>query len=426
MKKKILHIAAHLGGGAGKAISGLAIGLNDYFENEIVLLEKPEQERYVDLCKTNNVRVNVVPSAQGLVERIEKTDYVIFSWWGHPLSHEVYRALSETDAIVFLWSHVNGLHYPHLTPDFIKLFDGAFFTSGCTYENMDWAKAQQEQIKDASEIVYGIGLFKPEELTKKNQYGTDNKVKIGYAGTIDYNKMNAVFPQVCSEIKKHIPNVEFYMYGLYSDAIYKSFVEYDPSLADVMRFEGFVNDIEARLSNLDVFCYPLNEENFATTENALLEAMAVGLPIVVLNNPAERAIITHGVDGLIAKDANEMVAYVLKLSNDNALAKTIGQNARNGIVARYDSTVNASKCAEYMNKFVSVEKHKHDFLSVVGDCAGANYLYFTKLNSESYMQKAKQNELPEILCGDVKGSLKHYLKYYSDEILEELKNIQGV
>ena len=426
MKQKILHIAAHLGGGVGKAISGLAIGLNTYFDNEVVLLERPEQERYVDLCKVNNVDVKVVFSAQEIVEHIKKSDYVIFSWWGHPLSHEVFKALEETKAVVFLWSHVNGLHYPHLTTEFIGLFDGVFFTSGCTYENGNWTKEQQTQIKDGSEIVYGIGLFKPEELTSKKYYGTDAKVRIGYAGTIDYNKMNAVFPQVCSEIKKHIPNVEFYMYGLYSDSVYQSFVEYDNSLAKVMHFEGFVNDIEARLSNLDVFCYPLNEQNFATTENALLEAMAVGLPVVVLNNPAERAIITHGVDGLIAKDAREMVAYVRSLSNDNRLAQTIGQNARNSTIARYDSAVNASKCAEYMNKFESVEKHKHNFLSLVGDSAGANYLYFTKLDAESYIYKAKQKELPEILCGDAKGSLKHYLKYYSDEILEELKNIQGV
>ena len=170
MKKRVLHIAAHLGGGAGKAISGLAIGLNAYFQNEVVLLERPEQERYVDLCKVNNVDVKVVFSAQEIVEHIKKFDYVIFSWWGHPLSHEVFKALEETEAVVFLWSHVNGLHYPHLTPEFIDLFDGTFFTSGCTYENPSWSKEQQARIRGNSEIVYGIGLFKPEDIPDKNTF----------------------------------------------------------------------------------------------------------------------------------------------------------------------------------------------------------------------------------------------------------------
>lgn len=421
MKRKILHIAAHLGGGAGKAISGLAIGLNSYYDNEVVLLEKPEQDRYVKLCKDNNVNVNVISFAMDLVEYIEKSDFVIFSWWGHPLSHEVYKALNKTNTVVLLWSHVNGLHYPHLTFEFIELFDGAFFTSGCTYENTGWTKEQQEQIRDNSEIVYGIGLFKPEDIPSKNGYGTDNRVKIGYSGTINYNKMNLVFPKVCSKIREQIPDLEIYMYGLYDDAVYRSFVTYDNSLAEVMHFEGFVNDIESRLAELDVFCYPLNEENYATTENALLEAMAVGVPVVVLNNPAERNIITHRVDGLIANGADEMIEYVIKLTNDKAFAQSLGESARKGVIARYDYLVNASKCAEYIKRFEHIEKHEHNFLSVVGDSAGANYLYFAQMSSEQYKKKMKQNELPEILCGDAKGSLKHYMNYYSDKILEELK-----
>lgn len=426
MKKRVLHIAAHLGGGAGKAISGLAIGLNAYFQNEVVLLERPEQERYVDLCKVNNVDVKVVSSVHELVEHIKKSDYVIFSWWGHPLSYEVFKTLEETEAVVFLWSHVNGLHYPHLTPEFIDLFDGAFFTSGCTYENTSWSKEQQTQIRDNSEVVYGIGLFKPEDIPSKKSYRSEECVKIGYSGTINYSKMNAAFPQICSKLKEQIPNIQIYMYGLYDETVYCSFIDYDHALVDVMHFEGFVNDIESRLSELDIFCYPLNEQNFATTENALLEAMAAGIPVVVLNNPPERSIVTHGVDGLIAHDADETVEYVIKLAKDNSLAQSLGQRARKDLIERYNYLVNASKCAEYIKRFDNAKKHKHNFLSVAGDGAGANYLYFAKMDSESYIHKAKRNELPEILYGDAKGSLKHYLNYYLDEVLEKLKNIQGV
>ena len=40
-KIKLLHIAVHLGGGAGKAIAGMMISAGKVAESDIVLLENP-------------------------------------------------------------------------------------------------------------------------------------------------------------------------------------------------------------------------------------------------------------------------------------------------------------------------------------------------------------------------------------------------
>ena len=59
--KKVLHITAHLGGGAGKAISGILKYLNQY-ENTVLLLDEPTETKYVECCKSNGVNVAVAPS----------------------------------------------------------------------------------------------------------------------------------------------------------------------------------------------------------------------------------------------------------------------------------------------------------------------------------------------------------------------------
>ena len=418
MKKTVLHIAAHLGGGAGKAISGLAIGLHEYYSNKVILLEEPQQYRYVDVCKKRNIDVVITRDEVLIKSLMEESDFIIFSWWGHPLSLEVFKLLSEIKTRVFLWSHVNGLHYPYISPEFVSRFDGVMFTTACSYDNEKWEKEQCEDIKRNTTIVYGIGEFKPSMSLVKKDYNIKNVYRIGYSGTIDYNKMNEKFPVICKEIKKKLPEAEFYLYGKYDQKMRESFIEYDNVLGECVHFEGFVDDLEKRLAEMDVYCYPLNEINFATTENALLEAMAVGVPVVVLNNPPERSIISHGDDGMVANDTVTMVNYVVDLCKNRSMAKRLGEAARVNVITKYDCKQNASVCAQYINLFEKNKKREHDFVSLLGDTAVDNFLFFSNMTFEEYRRKVEAGTLDNIFMGESKGSVKHYQKYYNEDMLK--------
>ena len=61
------------------------------------------------------------------------------------------------------------------------------------------------------------------------------------------------------------------------------------------RFTGFVENVVKLYEQMDVFGYPLNPNHFGTGEQALREAMFVGLPIVAFENPCEKEIIENGV-----------------------------------------------------------------------------------------------------------------------------------
>ena len=419
MKDKVLHIAAHLGGGAGKAISGLAIGLNEYVHNKVILLEEPEQDRYVRACRENSIDVIISRDEEVLKREISLADYVIFSWWGHPLSYEIYKVLSKVEARIFLWSHVNGLYYPYISPRFLELFDGVMFTSGCTYENSKWSGEERDIWRKKTEIIYGIGGFVPAAIQTKPSYNIGDKYMLCYSGTVNYSKMNKEFPRLCEKLKKDIPSVDINIYGKYDEETYESFTALDDA-DDYVHMWGFVDDIECRLCEMDVYCYPLTDINFATTENALLEAMAAGLPVVVLDNPAERNIVIHEKTGYVAKNIDEMESYLLKLYSDNRTAKELGQNARNYVIATYDYHINAKKCVEYIRKY-SYDKKLHNFISLLGKSPGDNLLFFADCDKDGMKQKLRDKSSDNIFLNDSKGSPYHYKKYYKeDNILKEL------
>ena len=79
----ILHIAAHLGGGAGKAISGIAIQGQQLFSDthRILLLQQPEKDGYVKECDAQGIEIQLWT---GDYELLRWADVIVVSWWNHP------------------------------------------------------------------------------------------------------------------------------------------------------------------------------------------------------------------------------------------------------------------------------------------------------------------------------------------------------
>lgn len=106
-------------------------------------------------------------------------------------------------------------------------------------------------------------------------------------------------------------------------------------LSNKIKFVGRVNNVEDYLKAGDIFVFPTRAEGMA---NALLEAMACGLPCVATElEGVTDSVINNGVDGLLTEAENvEALTEVLsKLLADNQLKKTLGINARNEITKNY-------------------------------------------------------------------------------------------
>ena len=99
------------------------------------------------------------------------------------------------------------------------------------------------------------------------------------------------------------------------------------------RLLGFRRDVPSVLSKADVFAFASENEGLS---NAVLEAMAVGLPSVVIDAPGVSECHVHGETALVVRrDANGVADALERLLTDEALRRRMGAAARRRVRAAY-------------------------------------------------------------------------------------------
>jgi glycosyltransferase involved in cell wall biosynthesis len=101
-----------------------------------------------------------------------------------------------------------------------------------------------------------------------------------------------------------------------------------------VRFVGFSDQISDWLNSADLFVLPSRSEGLS---NALLEAMACGLPTVATTVGGAPEAVEHGVNGLLvpADDDAALADALLQLIRDSGGARQLGESARRTTCARY-------------------------------------------------------------------------------------------
>lgn len=79
------------------------------------------------------------------------------------------------------------------------------------------------------------------------------------------------------------------------------------------------------VANMDIFIHPTQWDGLSY---ALLEAMSLHKPVVVSDIAPNRAVVQHGVNGFVAKNAPEMEHYIRTLINDPELRHQMGAAGR--------------------------------------------------------------------------------------------------
>lgn len=433
---KITHITAHLGAGVGKAISGMIIAdkTNEY---KILVLDKPEKFDSIYRLESNGVKVDVTPDDFAIREAVEQSDIVIVNWWHHPLIYKVLIMISNTPTRLVLWSHVNGLKYPSLKIKFLKVFDGILFTSAASFENVNWSLNDRRTIEENASLIYGIGDFTPDSFSHKEEYQFHNKIKIGYAGSLDYAKINPDFVEWIEEAIVGNINLEIEIAGDITEDLLRDIKQ--SKVAERIKLLGFRSDIQELLTRWDIFVYPLNPYNFATTENALLEAMAAALPIVVSDGIIEKSIIKNSCNGLVVSNKKTFSEAINRLTNDCELRAELGRKAREDVINCYNATVNCERYQKVLENLLLIGKKHHDFRTVLGDNAFEWFLsgcgeyeegrfkvlveIEEKETADDEKMKMIEN-IQTIYKGKSKGSVGQYHKYYpEDKKLMYLDNI---
>lgn len=135
-----------------------------------------------------------------------------------------------------------------------------------------------------------------------------------------------VLVQAAASVVQSIPNALFIVVGAKADHDYYQAVEARIASLGIernIRFVGQQDDVLPFLKMADVFLLPSRSEGFS---NALIEAMACGLPCVATNVGGNAEAVDHGHSGFLVanEDASACATQLLHLLHDPALGKAMG------------------------------------------------------------------------------------------------------
>ena len=105
---------------------------------------------------------------------------------------------------------------------------------------------------------------------------------------------------------------------------------------DVVKFPGFMSDIESVFAATDLFVFPSHEEPLGS---ALLAAMAHGLPVVAFARGGVPEVVEDGKNGLLVKDLDPiaLAAAIARLLSNPAEARRLGAAACETISSRFSA-----------------------------------------------------------------------------------------
>lgn len=287
--RNILHVSAHYGGGVNSVMRSW---------------KKNDTENNHALSYLNDIPENKTPYTKLFnIEMIQEYDIVLCHVWNHPVLFNFLVNTKIPKCKMFGWSHMSGLYPPYvLFNKLVGFFDEFVYTSPVSNKTGIYKKS----IWSCTDITEFANV-------KKNEHKTFN---VGYVGTIDYCKLHSDFVKMCKEIDNE--NTRFIIIGGGCDLDNMIRETKELGLYDHFQFTGKVRDVKSYLSLFDVFMYPLYEKHFGTCEQVIGEAMASGIPCVVLNNGAESHII-DGSNGFICLSKESMI-YTIKKFQDKSLS----------------------------------------------------------------------------------------------------------
>jgi glycosyltransferase involved in cell wall biosynthesis len=131
-----------------------------------------------------------------------------------------------------------------------------------------------------------------------------------------------IFPQV----QKQIPAVRLWLVGNAPTAQMQALV------SDTIRVTGRVPDVRPYLARAGAFVSPLRLG--AGIKNKVLEALAMGCPVVATPLSLDGIAVTNGHDALVA-DGEAMVEAIVRVLQDDSLRKQLSVNGRKMIETRY-------------------------------------------------------------------------------------------
>jgi glycosyltransferase involved in cell wall biosynthesis len=166
---------------------------------------------------------------------------------------------------------------------------------------------------------------------------TPNDCLITSVGNIRQVKGQDIFIRAAAQVVQRFPEVRFSIAGSVLEPAYFRRLEElirEFGLADRFHFAGGVRDLRSHFAAAQMFVLPSRSEGFS---NAIVEAMAMTLPVVATDVGGNAEAVSDGVSGIIVpgEDPDALAAAMLRLLEDPAGARKMGEAGRQIVAGKF-------------------------------------------------------------------------------------------
>lgn len=315
MAPQILHVIERLSlGGASRAlIAAASFSTQKRRARHRILSLSPPDPIASELASRTGL---TIASGDCLVEEAFNADILHFHFWNNP---QLYMAFGVElpPARICLTCHVGGWSAPQiLTQEVVSFADLILVTSPMTIEKAD------DQLRSKSALAPSPADFGRLKGFERVSHATFN---IGYIGTIDFGKMHPAYAEMHAAIDIAEARIIVCGTGAASAVLAKQIA----ALKANARFDlrGYVDDIALVLAELDVFGYPLCQDNYSTSELVLQEAMFAGIPVVVFSHGGAASLISDGMTGFVVNNEAQYIERIVRLYHQPDERAKIGRAA---------------------------------------------------------------------------------------------------
>lgn len=194
-----------------------------------------------------------------------------------------------------------------------------------------------------SEIIPGSGIDLNQYIFNDNQlFRKHDSFVFLFIGRLSIEKGVMEFLEASKVVKSSFPVAKFRVIG--------SFEHTNPSKMDKWLFEkyvadgvieylGYVDDVRPHINNSDCVCLPSYREG---TPRSLLEAAALGKPLIATDVPGCRQIVRDGYNGFLCdvRSSASLANTMLKMcSLPESSLKLLGSNSKSIVISEYDETL---------------------------------------------------------------------------------------
>jgi glycosyltransferase involved in cell wall biosynthesis len=191
-------------------------------------------------------------------------------------------------------------------------------------------------------------------LEHKTALGLKGSKTAIFVGRFVPEKGVDVLLKVWKEVVGWVPTAKLFLVG--DGPLLNEMREFAASFGvlEQCEFVGSTSDVRRFLVAMDVFLLFSPNEGMS---NALLEAMASGVPIVCSENPGNAVLIRHMVNGIKVQPGqiSEAAAGVRRIFEDEAFAASLAERAQADVRSKYDVAVTARQYEDLSRQLV----HSH-------------------------------------------------------------------